>query len=85
MWNSLNEVDSRLDSPMGTSIVKGKNPAQAEMDAKRKFSRPEDRKKVKARVATPVEKRYCQDMPPDEEKQEDTKPTIRRMMKNIKG
>ena len=85
MWNSLNEVDSRLDSPMGTAIVKGKSPAQAEMDAKRKFTRPEDRKKVKAKVATPLEKRYLQDMPGDEEKQEEIKPTFRRMMKTIKG
>ena len=85
MWNSLNEVDSRVDTPMGTAIVKGKGPAEAEMAAKRKFIKPEDRKKVKAKVATPTEKRYLQDMPGDDEKQEETKPTFRRMMKNIKG
>ena len=70
---------------MGTAIVKGESPAQAEMDAKRKFTRPEDRKKVKAKVATPTEKRYLQDIPGDDEKQEETKPTFRRMMKTIKG
>ena len=39
-----------------------------------------DPKKVKAKVATPIEKRYLQDMP-----EEETKPTFRKMLKNIKG
>ena len=80
MWTSLNEIDSRVDTPVGTVISKDKSPAQAELDAKRKFIKPEDRKKVKAKVATPIEKRYLQDMP-----EEETKPTFRKMLKNIKG